>query len=108
MVGRAEKLLQLGFGHFKILGLPACLPAFGETKETEKAVNLGVVGGFPCQSFIIVPSVAMVEIPGMKERKIDQRTMEKMGETLDGPIIEDDHHLTMFYYTAGYAAYVGP
>ena len=50
----------------------------------------------------------MVEIPGMKERKIDERTMEKMGETLDGPIIEDDHHLTMFYYTAGYAAYVGP
>jgi hypothetical protein len=62
----------------------------------------------PRQSLVVVPPVAALKVPLVPQWEIDERTMKQVGEVLDGPIEEDNHHLLVFSYTLSNAGNIGP
>ena len=96
VVFRPENLLQLLHRLLQITGVSSCLPAFGESQDLEDFVPCLVVRHFPRQTLIVVPSVTTLQVPRVPEGKINERTMEQVGEVLNGPVVEDDDHLLVF------------
>lgn len=75
-------------------------------KKLEDFVPRLVVRHLPGQTLIVVPSVTTLQVPRVPEGKINERTMEQVGEVLNSPVVEDDDHLLVFGNALGHRSYV--
>ena len=103
-----EDVLQFFLRLFQIARVVHGVPPLLEPQQSEYAVPPLVVGHLPRQSLVVVPPVASLQVPLVPQGEVDERTMQQVGETLDGPVVEDDDHRLPLGHAASHAGYVGP
>ena len=73
---RPEDMLEFLFGLIQVASVVHGLPAFLAAQELEDFVPSLIVGNFPCQPFVIVPSVATFQIPWLPKWEKDKGAVE--------------------------------
>ena len=103
-----ENVLQFTLGLCQIACVTHGVPALLESQEMEDLIPCLVVGHLPGQSLVVVPAVATLQIPLVPQGKVDERTMQQVGEVLYGPVVEDNDHPALLSNTLSHAGDVGP
>lgn len=104
----AEDAFQFWLGLRQIAGVVHDEPALFETQKLENLVPPLIVRHFPRQSLVVVPPVAVLQVPLVVEREVDERRMEQVGEVFYGPVVEDDNHASVLGYASRNRSDVGP